>query len=273
MAPVLNSVATAARTVARPTSQVATRPSTAHVGALRIARPLVASRRAVVVRAAASGAAGEDPYQVLGLRAGATSEEVQKKYNYMKREATMKGDDDTISKIEAAHTTIMMSQLTSRMKGGVTIPKEVAYADKAVLFPWRPRVAVEEKKAILRNLIVAAVVLLWAVVGSQNAHTQPLFVSAALCIGAQYFKQGRFFPTGGRYPSPEEKKNNGRNILRAFGLGLFGMFSGIFIFYTAPDLIFTQLNKTLPYWFYESQSLLLNTGGIIMNFVTASFLR
>lgn len=117
----------------------------------------------------------------------------------------------------------------------------------------------EEKRDILRNLIVAALLVIWAIVGAANAHTQPLFVATGLCMVVQYFKQARFFPTGGQYPTPEEKKNNGRNVVRTFGMGLFSMFSGIFLFYTAPDLIATTLNKTMPYWFYESQVSTLDT--------------
>lgn len=78
-------------------------------------------------------------------------------------------------------------------------------------------------------------------------------MSTGLAIVGNYIKQGIFRPTGGRYATPEEKKNVSKNLIRAFGLGMFGMFSGIFLFFTGPDLIAEQLGKTLPVSFYESR--------------------
>lgn len=101
--------------------------------------------------------------KVLGLSPGATSEQIQRAYNIKTREN--RGNEEALSKIEAAHSSIMMSLLTSRLKvrltvnaldhawlgandeyaiaaclqGGVKVDKDVLYADKAVFFPWRPR--------------------------------------------------------------------------------------------------------------------------------------
>lgn len=52
--------------------------------------------------------------QVLGLSPGANSEAVQRSYRRAKNDA--KGDKSRIEKIEAAHTSIMMSGLSQRMK-------------------------------------------------------------------------------------------------------------------------------------------------------------
>ena len=52
--------------------------------------------------------------QVMGLQPGATSEQIQRAYNKLRREK--KGDDAALSAIEAAHSSLMMSQLTMRMQ-------------------------------------------------------------------------------------------------------------------------------------------------------------
>ncbi len=106
---------------------------------------------------------------MLGLSRNADSEAVRRVYNRLVREN--RGDDDAIARIENAHSTIMMSQLSARMKvpgcpgrlsqvratpatppvpqayppaaacmqGGIQVDKDIKYADKAVYFPWRPR--------------------------------------------------------------------------------------------------------------------------------------
>lgn len=111
-------------------------------------RPRLAPQRAVVVRAAASmGGAAEDPYQVspdgsragqpsltqnckclspclltgwplalqvLGVPRNADSTTVQRAYK--KKLSEVKGDEAATQRIEAAHTSIMMGALTSRLK-------------------------------------------------------------------------------------------------------------------------------------------------------------
>ena len=44
-----------------------------------------------------------------------------------------------------------------------------------------------------------------------------------------------------------------KNILRGLVLALFATFIGCAVFYTVPDFLASQLNKSLPYWFYESE--------------------
>ena len=56
------------------------------------------------------------PLQVLGLHQGADSEAVQRQYNKLKREK--RGDEQAISKIENAHSSLMMRNLTARMQAG-----------------------------------------------------------------------------------------------------------------------------------------------------------
>ena len=47
---------------------------------------------------------------------------------YRKRLSEVKGDEAQQQRIEAAHSRIMMSALTSRLKGSVTVDRDVLYA-------------------------------------------------------------------------------------------------------------------------------------------------
>lgn len=83
---------------------------------------------------AASGAS--DPYKILGIERGADTNAINRAYSQKKFAA--RGNDALTAQIEQAHSQLMMSSLTARMKGkGVS--KDVAYADNEPLFPWRPK--------------------------------------------------------------------------------------------------------------------------------------
>ncbi|PNH09501.1 Coiled-coil domain-containing protein 13 [Tetrabaena socialis] len=87
----------------------------------------------VVCSAAASDS---DPYKLLGIQRDADSNEVAKMYRMKQYEH--RHNNAMLKKVEAAHSTIMQSQLTARFKGkGVS--KSIAYADQEQLFPWRPK--------------------------------------------------------------------------------------------------------------------------------------
>jgi len=44
-----------------------------------------------------------------------------------------------------------------------------------------------------------------------------------------------------------------KNIMRGALLATAATFLGCALFFTLPDLIASQLNRTMPYWFYESE--------------------
>lgn len=44
-----------------------------------------------------------------------------------------------------------------------------------------------------------------------------------------------------------------KNILRGALLAVAATFLGCALFFTLPDIVAAQLNKTMPYWFYESE--------------------
>ncbi|MEW5309973.1 MAG: hypothetical protein WDW38_001811 [Sanguina aurantia] len=87
--------------------------------------------------ACAAASSSNDPYSVLGIKPDATSNEINRAYTKKKYEARLSVKDT--AKVEQAHSSIMMSGLTARMKAGAS--KDVAYADTEPLFPWRPKSA------------------------------------------------------------------------------------------------------------------------------------
>jgi len=91
----------------------------------------------VAMNAAGQGAAAGDPYEVLGVAPGSDTEAVSRAYKARLASAT---SDEDKQVIEAAHTSILMSSLTARMKGGSgSITKDIRYADRPPMFRWRPR--------------------------------------------------------------------------------------------------------------------------------------
>jgi hypothetical protein len=83
-----------------------------------------------------AAADSSDPYKVLGIDRDADSNAINRAYSQKKYAA--RGNDALTQQIEAAHSALMMSALTARMKGKA-VSKAVAYADTEPLFPWRPK--------------------------------------------------------------------------------------------------------------------------------------
>ncbi|CAD7700109.1 unnamed protein product [Ostreobium quekettii] len=218
----------------------------------------------------------DDPYKVLGTTKKASSDALQKAYNNRLREAKEAGDDARVEQIEKAHSAIMMAALSQRLKGG-SVDRDVRFADKAVYLPWRPRLAVAPLNLLMADAAIHLVLLCWAVVLSTTAATQPLIASAVACCAINYLKLERMFPSGGGMlfgSSSEERGQGAKNLWRAALLALMGTTVGVVFLYTLPDFVADQiLGKKLPLWFYESQNLLLNLGGITVNSLFSAFCR
>ena len=102
-------------------------------------------------------------------------------------------------------------------------------------------------------------------------------ISAAAIVGAvaNIFKQNRINPppARGMEMSDEEKAQGGKNIMRGCFLAILATFAGCFALYTAPDAIAAQLNKVLPLWFYEGQTMLLAIGSCVFNWLFTAVYR
>jgi hypothetical protein len=211
--------------------------------------------------------------QVLGIPKNADYNAIQRAYK--KKLSETLGNDAEKQRIEAAHSSLMMSALTSRLSGSAPVDKSVLYADRARFFPWRPRLFLAERTLILYAGIAQAVLLSWALLSPMTAGTQPVVWSAIAGAVANIFKQNRINPppARGMEMSEEERKQGGKNIMRGAFLAFLATFVGCFLFYTAPDAIAAAFNRVLPLWFYEGQSMLLAIGSCTMNFLFAALFR
>ncbi|KAL0018780.1 hypothetical protein WJX77_009784 [Trebouxia sp. C0004] len=160
------------------------------------------------------------------------------------------------------------------MQGGVSVAKEVKYADKAQYLPWRPRAYRADNKLLLYSGIVQALLAAWALLLSVTAGTQPVIASAVVGGVGNVWKLNQVFPTSTSSTASEDEKKKGlKNILRGCLLAFLATFAGCFLFFTLPDLIASQLNKQLPYWFYANEKVLLCVGTTLCNFLMTAFFR
>ncbi|EFN52222.1 hypothetical protein CHLNCDRAFT_139072 [Chlorella variabilis] len=221
--------------------------------------------------------AGQDPYEVLGIPSNADYNAIQRAYK--KRVSEVKGRDEAaLQQIEAAHSAIMMAQLTSRLKGNVSVEKDVLYADRAKYFPWRPRLWMAAYDILLYSALAQALMLAWALLSPLTAGTQPVIWSAIAGAVGNIIKQNRLYPVpkGGPDSPPDEKKQGGKNIMRGFLLAFMATFSGCLLFYTLPDAIAASMGRVMPAAFYEGQALqtmLLAIGSCILNWLFTAFTR
>ncbi|CAL8466898.1 g6434 [Coccomyxa elongata] len=221
------------------------------------------------LRTCASSAAGEDPYKVFGLSRNANSDAVNRAYK--RKLAENRGDEAALARIEEAHSAIMMSQLTARLQGGVAVEKDIKYADRAVYFPWRPRLYKASKEVILYSGIAHAVMAAWGLLLRASAGSQPIVACAVIGAGANIYKLQQIFPPG---PSGSSSENSAlKNLLRGAALATLATFLGCFLIFTVPDFLAAQLNRQMPYWFYESEQALLALGTALSNWVMSSFFR
>ena len=109
---------------------------------------------------------------MLGIPKNADYNAIQRAYK--RKMAENITNDEVKSRIEAAHSSLMMSALTSRLQGNAAVDKDVLYADRARFFPWRPRLYLAERNMIIYSGVAQAVLLAWALLNPATAGTQPI---------------------------------------------------------------------------------------------------
>lgn len=110
--------------------------------------------------------------QVLGIPKNADYNAIQRAYK--KKISDFRGNDAETSRIEAAHSSLMMNALTSRLQGNAEVDKNILYADRARYFPWRPKLFIAETKVIMYSAIAQFAFLAWALLSPMTAGTQPV---------------------------------------------------------------------------------------------------
>ncbi|GBF96478.1 glycosyl hydrolase [Raphidocelis subcapitata] len=204
-------------------------------------RPATAAARAprrrggAVCLAAMSGAAGEDPYKVLGVPPDSDTNAINRAFTVKKFNA--RGDEPELARIEAAHSQIMMNSLSARLKG-VSVANEVRFADQEPLFPWRPK--------------------RW------DATPQVIAVVGVMQIAVTAFAL--------QAPNMSKVIGSGRNFVRAALLGLMATFSGVLLF-SAPEFLAQWGRAALPEVLQSAgvQVSLKCAGAALANWIMTSF--
>eukprot|EP00879_Flechtneria_rotunda_P007088 GHRR01007440.1.p1 GENE.GHRR01007440.1~~GHRR01007440.1.p1 ORF type:complete len:257 (+),score=71.45 GHRR01007440.1:107-877(+) len=232
-----------------------------------VPRPVCpAARRQHIVCMAAAGSS--DPYKVLGVAPDADTNAINRAYSQKKYAA--RGNDALSQQIEAAHSQIMMSALTRRMKGkGVS--KSVAYADTEPLFPWRPKRWDATPKVIL---IVGALQMAMVAYGFQAPNMSKVIGSMLVGIAGNVLKQNALFPPpkDASTATEEESGRAGRNFVRGALLGVGATFVGVLLF-GAPEYLGSALRVKLPS-LLQTPGLIVSlkiAGAAISNWIMTSF--
>lgn len=232
------------------------------------ARLVPSRRQKPFVRAAYASGAGEDPYKILELPRSADSTAILRAYRNKLREA--KGNENATARIENAHSQIMMSSLSTRLQGKSDVGKEILYADRAKIFPWRPRVYPANRKLLMYSAIAQALFLAYGVFNPSL--TLPIVYGAMGGAVGQLLKQNEINPP----PPPGAEAGAGggmKNVLRGFFLAFLATSLGCLFTFTIPDGIASATGRVLPFWFYQNQNTLLTLGTTVLNFLSVAFFR
>ncbi|KAL6765812.1 hypothetical protein V8C86DRAFT_6745 [Haematococcus lacustris] len=217
-------------------------------------------------RPALCRAASSDPYQVLGVKPDADTNEVNRAYNKKKYEH--RNTPSMLSKVEAAHGQLMLNAFNARVKGQKTVPKEIKYADKEQLFPWRPKRWDATPKIIM---IFGGLQLALMAFAFQAPNLGKAIGCMLLGIAGNVMKQNAIFPPPNPdyEPTEEEAGRAGRNFVRGAMLGLFATFAGITLF-SAPEYVQQLLKVQLPIQAGTIISLKV-AGSAICNWIMTSY--
>jgi hypothetical protein len=109
-----------------------------------------------------------------------------------------------------------------------------------------------------------------------HAHKTQFSAALAGAIG-NIVKLNAIFPPGtpgepGEELSAAQKLRSAKNVGRGLLLAVVATFAGCALLYSFPDALASALGRSMPYWFYESEKLLLAAGSAVANWViTAGF--
>lgn len=192
-------------------------------------------------RIVCSSAASNDPYKILGVPRGADTNTINKALSKKKWEA--KDNDAMLQKLDAAHSQLMLSALTARVKGGAKVSKDILYADREPLFPWKPKRWDATPKVIM---IIGAVQMAMAAYAFQSPNISKAVGSMLIGIAANVMKQNAISPPpkDSSTATEEEQGRAGRNFVRGALLGLLATFAGVLVF-SFPEYI-VKIGIRLP---------------------------
>lgn len=184
----------------------------------------------------------QDPYAVLGIPSGSDTNTINKAY--AKKKAEFRSNPTKLDELEVAHSKLMLSAFSARLKSGRTVPKAIRYADREVLFPWKPKRWDATPRVVM---IVGAVQLAMIIYGFRSPNISR--VVGCLLIGAigNVLKQNAISPPPAdpNMATDEEQGRMAQNLVRGALLAVFATAIGLGIF-TVLESIKLALNIPLP---------------------------
>ncbi|XP_045809750.1 uncharacterized protein LOC123904096 isoform X2 [Trifolium pratense] len=106
-----------------------------------------------------------NPYETLCVSPIEKFDTIKTTYTKKKKEADIKGDEETASKIqqEKEYDKLLMAELSNRKRGVTSgsfkVSNEIKYADKQPIITWGPRSAKSSENDVRINLAIAAAFL------------------------------------------------------------------------------------------------------------------
>ena len=227
--------------------------------------------------AGGGGAAGEDPYAVLGVTRFATTEQLAGARK--KLLVGCGGDAGCEARVEGAYDRIVAAQLALRMAGGdrlgLSVSKGFRFGDASWMPAWGPRVDPVGAEALKLNAGVFGALVLWGVLSSM-AGTQPTMWSSVFAFFRVNAKVPPAVASGGgdgRNDTLEEKMVPIRRLLRVLGLVFAPVAVGVFLIAFLPIAFMNLTGLAIPLTFLTRRDLLITCVVCALQFYTCSFLR
>ncbi|CAJ2631426.1 uncharacterized protein LOC123889638 [Trifolium pratense] len=240
----------------------------------------------LIISASASAAGSSNPngdfnpYEIIGVSPIEKFDTIKATYTKKKKEAEIKGDEETASKLEKAYDKLMMAQLSNRKKGvtfgSFKVSKDIKYADKQPIIPWGPRFAKSSENDVRINLAIAAAFTAWIVV-TRSADYKPLQFLAFAFVYRLFEKLKSFdSPKSSTInedgEDPGEGLRMGKRLLRSLAL-VFGCVAVSSLGYTFALNIIESAIGSIPLFLYNSQELIITASSAFMLFTLGSYYR
>ncbi|XP_045829958.1 uncharacterized protein LOC123921451 isoform X2 [Trifolium pratense] len=212
--------------------------------------------RKIYERAGNSNPNGDfNPYETLCVSPIEKFDTIKTTYTKKKKEADIKGDEETASKIqqEKEYDKLLMAELSNRKRGVTSgsfkVSNEIKYADKQPIIPWGPRSAKSSENDVRINLAIAAAFTAWIVV-TRSADYKPLQFSAfafvyRLFVKLKSFESPKTSTVNADGEDPGEALHMGKRLLRCLAVSSLAYTFGLNIIEFAIGYI--------PYLLYNSQ--------------------
>lgn len=246
--------------------------------------PIIISASSSSSSASAAGSTNPNgdfnPYEILGVSPIEKFDTIKAAYTKKKKEAEIKGDEQTASRLEKAYDKVMMAQLSNRKKGvtfgSFKVSKDIKYADKQPIIPWGPRFAKSSENDVRINLAISAVFTAWIAV-TQSAEYKPLqFLAFAfvyrLFEKLKSFESPKSSTINEDGEDPGEGLRMGKRLLRSLAL-VFGCIAVSSLAYTFALNIVESASGYIPSLLYNSQELIITASSAFMLFILGSFYR